>query len=132
LAHDVPARLTPAEGRRFGVTVGLAFILLAGLLWWRSFASASVIVGSLGGLLLLAGVLIPGRLGPVHGAWMRFALAISKITTPVLMAIVYFVVITPMGLIRRAAGKSPIAARRTNTQWEERKAHSRSDLDRQF
>ena len=29
------AEFTPQEGRKFGVTVGLAFVALAGLLWWR-------------------------------------------------------------------------------------------------
>lgn len=132
MAHDVPARLTPAEGRRFGVTVGIALLVVGGLLWWRSHAVPSAIAASLGALLLLAGALVPGRLGPVHSAWMRFALAISKVTTPVLMAIVYFVVMTPMGLLRRAAGNSPILARKTTTRWESRAGHPRSDLDRQF
>lgn len=132
MAHNVPARLSPAEGRRFGVTVGIAFLALAGLLWWRAHVMPSTVAASLGALLVLAGVFVPRRLGPVHAAWMRFALALSKITTPVLMTIVYFVVITPMGLIRRAAGRSPIVARRANTRWESRAGHSRSDLNRQF
>lgn len=132
MAHDVPARLTPAEGRRFGVTVGIAFLALGGVLWWRTHHIPSAIAASLGVLLLLGGALVPGRLGPVHAAWMRLALAISKVTTPVLMAIVYFVVITPMGLMRRATGKSPIVPRKTNSRWESRAGHSRSDLNRQF
>jgi hypothetical protein len=132
LAQDVPTRLSAAEGRRFGVTLGIAFLALASVLWWRAHVMPSAIAASVGALLVLAGAVAPGRLGRFHGAWMRFALAISKITTPVLMTIVYFVVITPTGLIRRAAGKSPIVARRTSTRWETRAAHSRSDLNRQF
>ena len=132
MAHDIPARLSAAEGRKFGFTLGIAFLALAGVLFWRDHVIPSAVSASLGVMLLLGGGLIPDRLGPVHNGWMRFALAISKITTPVLMAIVYFVVITPMGLVRRAAGKSPITARNAKTRWEPRGDQSRSDLNRQF
>jgi surface polysaccharide O-acyltransferase-like enzyme len=132
LAHNVPTRLSAAEGRRFAFTVGIAFLALAALLWWRVNIVASALAASVGLLLMLSGALVPHRLGPLHSGWMRFALAISKITTPVLMAIVYFVVITPIGLIRRLMGKSPIMARSGTTRWHSRGAHSRSDLERQF
>jgi hypothetical protein len=132
LAHEISARLSAAEGRRFGFTIGIAFLAIAGLLWWRAHVVASAITASLAVLLLLGGALVPGRLGPVHAGWMRFALLLSKVTTPVLMAIVYFVVITPIGLIRRAAGKSPIVVRSPGTRWESRGGQPRSDLNRQF
>jgi hypothetical protein len=132
LAHHVPARLSAREGRRFAFTVGIAFLALAGLLWWRAYPAISAVSASLGGLLLLCGAIIPHRLGPVYSAWMRLALMISKITTPVLMAIVYFLVITPIGLIRRLAGKRSLGAKTSTTRWHPRGAHSRSDLGRQF
>lgn len=132
MAHNVPARLTAAEGRRFGLTVGIAFVALALVLWWRDHDVPAIVGVSLGALLLLSALLIPARLGPVHSGWMRFALAISKVTTPVVMAIVYFIVITPIGLARRLLGKSPVAVRTGATRWEPRVEHSRSDLHRQF
>jgi hypothetical protein len=132
LAHDVPGRLTAAEGRRFAFTLAIAFLGLAGVLLWRAHSSLATIAASLGAMLLVAAAAIPERLGPVYSAWMRFALAISKITTPVLMAVVYFLVITPIGLIRRAAGKSPIVTRSGNSRWAARGADPRSDLNRQF
>lgn len=132
MAHEISARLSAAEGRRFGFTIGIAFLAVAGLLWWRTHVVASTISASLGVLLLLGGALAPGRLGPVHAGWMRFALVLSKVTTPLFMAIVYFVVITPIGLIRRAAGKSPILVRGPSTRWESRSSQPRSDLNRQF
>src|SRR5688500_6234658 len=132
LADEISARLSAAEGRRFGFTLGIAFLAVAGLLWWRTHVVASAIAGSLGALLLLGGALAPHRLGPVYAGWMRFALVLSKVTTPVLMAIVYFVVITPIGLIRRVAGRSPIVARSAGTRWESRGDQPRSDLNRQF
>jgi hypothetical protein len=132
LAHDGNARLTAREGRRFGLSVGLAFLALGALLWWRDFGAVAAAAAVVGGVLALAGIVLPGHLGPVYAAWMGFALAISKVTTPVLMAVVYFLVITPMGLIRRALGKNALAARGGGSQWVSRADQPRSDLKRQF
>lgn len=132
MAQHARARLSAAEGRRFGVTVGIAFLAVGALLWWRDHVVASAVVASLGLLLLIGGIFVPGRLGPVHALWMGFALALSRVTTPVLMALVYFIVITPIGLLRRAMGKSPIHARAGETGWVSRGRDSRSDLNRQF
>ena len=126
------ARLTAGEGRRFGISVGLAFLALAAVLWWRDHRTVAAGAAIAGGLLVIAGAVLPRHLGPVHSAWMRLALAISKITTPVLMAIVYFAVITPMGLIRRALGKNALVTREAGTRWVSRAEQPRSDLRRQF
>ena len=121
MAAGVPARLTAAEGRKFGLTVGLAFAAFGALLLWRDKPTAATVLGALGGVLVLAGLVVPTRLGPVERAWMRLAHAISKVTTPIFMGIVYFVVLTPIGAIRRRRG-SPIVAPPTSggSRWESR------------
>jgi hypothetical protein len=108
LAGRVPARLSAAEGRKFGLTVGLAFAALAGITWWRDHALLMQIFGGLATALILAGLVIPGWLGPVYRGWMGFAHLISKVTTPIFLAIVYFLVIAPIGLLMRLFGKNPL------------------------
>jgi len=108
LATGIPARLSPAEGRKFGLTVGGAFLVITAILWWRGKHGAVPYVGGLGGLLILAGLLVPTMLGPVNRAWMGLAHLLSKVTTPIFMGVVYFVVITPIGVIMRLAGKNPL------------------------
>ena len=138
VADRVPARLTappaPRELRAFAWTVGGGFVVLGLLLWWRGRTSPGVIVATLGVLLVLAGALAPGRLGPVSRAWMALALAISKITTPLLMGIIYFGVLTPTGLVMRLFGRRVLARPRgAATYWVDRPAGARrSDLRRQF
>ena len=45
--------------------------------------------------------------------------AISKVTTPIFMGIVYFLVILPIGLVRRLTGNSPILPRgRAASRWD--------------
>src|SRR5207248_1340732 len=107
----VPARLTAAQGRKFGVTVGLAFLVLGSIAAWRGKQRTSMVMLTLGGLLLAGGLIVPTSLGPVERAWMGVAHLISKVTTPIFMGVVYFVVLTPTGFIRRLTGGSPIARR---------------------
>ena len=134
LAHSIPARLTAAEGRKFGATVGTAFVALAAVLWWRDHLLASRIAGSLGGVLLLATLLAPARLGGVQRAWMAFGLALSKITSPIFMSIVYIVVVTPIGLLRRTLGRNPLVpvAAPDGSVWVERQPNAAKQMERLF
>jgi Na+(H+)/acetate symporter ActP len=126
--------LSPAEGRKFGFTVGAAFLVLAGLLYfWRDLETAGAITGALGGLLIMAALLLPAHLGPVLRAWMGLAHAISKVTTPIFMGIVFFLVMTPIGLLMRLFGKRALVHREQNGSfWAAPGSGGRSDLKRQF
>jgi hypothetical protein len=115
--------------------VGAAFLALSALLWWRGHADAAAILSAVGGVLVLGGLVIPGHLGPVYYAWMKLAVLLSKITTPVFMGIVYFLVITPVGLLMRALKRNPLRRSSTeNSYWVVRSpgAGRRSDIERQF
>lgn len=129
------ARLTPHEGRKFAFTVGAAFLVLAGVLyWWRGHVSAAAVLAGLGTVLAVAGVLIPGRLSPIWRAWMGLAHLLSKVTTPIFMGVVYYLVLTPTGLLRRWLGQNPIRHRAADdTYWAPRPDdRRRSNLQRQF
>lgn len=130
----IPARLTPTEGRKFAFPVGTAFLVLAGIVWWRQHMWFVYIFTSLGGLLLVAGLLVPGTLGPVYRGWMKFALLLSKVTTPVFMGIVFFLVIAPIGWSMRLFGRNPVRREATDGSfWLQRDPDQRrSDLSRQF
>ncbi len=114
MAETISARLTARQGRRFGVTVGVAFLVLAAVLWWRDRETGAVVVASIGGMLVAVGAVAPTALLPVERAWMALARAISKVTTPIVMGIVYFLVILPIGLSMRILKRSPLAVKATN------------------
>jgi hypothetical protein len=137
LAHDVPARLkgpyTAAAGRKFGLTVGGAFLVLAGIAFWRGHPTTLRVLGSLGAVLVVGGLIVPTMLGPVEKGWMKFALLLSKITTPIFMGVVYFVVLTPIGFLRRMFAGSALVHKPADLGfWADRSANPRSGLDRQF
>jgi len=134
VATGIPARLTPEEGRRFGLSVGAAFLVLAALMWWRGRTAGLIAFGTVGALLLIAGLAVPGRLGPVYRAWMGVALLLSKVTTPIFMGVVYFLVLTPTGFVLRLLGRHPLGGPdRADSAWVRRPpGQRRSDLLRQF
>ena len=134
MAGTVPARLTAAQGRRFAFTVGAAFLVLAGVLVWRGKRPVAVAFATVGALLLVAGLMAPTRLGPIERAWYALAAAISKVTTPIVMGVLYFVVITPAGLVMRALGRSPLPRpARDASAWVSRPENARrGDLEHQF
>ena len=109
--HTIP-ELDRKGLRDFGLTTGGIVGVLFGLFFpWILERPLPrwpfVILLILGGLALAA----PLALKPIYQGWMRFGLLMSKITTPIIMGLVFYVVITPMGLIMRLSGKDYMARR---------------------
>jgi hypothetical protein len=133
VARGVSARLTAAEGRKFGLLVGGAFLVVGALLWRRGHLVAASVVLVLATALIAGGVAAPTRLGPIYRGWMALAMAISKVTTPVLMGAIYFLVLTPTGLIARLFGHRPLSRPPGATYWQSRPSGARrGDMDHQF
>jgi len=135
LAERVPARLTAAEGHKFAFPVGIAFGVLAGVALWRGHPRVGTVLAALGGVLLVAGLLVPTRLGPVQRGWMAMAHLISRVTTPIFLGIVFFVVFAPIGLVMRLFGRRVLErAPVGGTWWVARapEARQRGDMERQF
>jgi hypothetical protein len=131
------ARLTASAGRRFAWTLAVGFAVLAVLAEWRGRGRAAMVLAVLAGLLFIGGATVPTRLGPIERAWMGLAGVISRVTTPIFMGIVYFVVLTPIGFLRRTLGKRTLSPSRSATSfWVGRKQSdpetARRRMERQF
>ena len=87
------------------IIVGLFGILLPWLLGFGWPAWPWVLAAVLGGM----GVVVPNAVRPVYMGWMRFGLILNRITTPILLGLVFFLLITPFGLVRRLIAKDPLA-----------------------
>src|ERR1044072_2528808 len=75
------------------------------------FHSVSQISLPVAALLLLLGIIFPRVLFYPNKAWMALAAALSFVTTRIILALVYFVVITPIGIIKRLMGWDPLNRR---------------------
>ena len=129
----IRARLTPREGRKFAFTVGIAFLVFGAISAWRGHELPPRILWTLGGILLFAGLVIPSRLGPVYRGWMRLGLAIGRVVSPIVVGAMYFVVVTPVGVVLRLLGRNPLRHRERNGGfWMPAASNGRSDLETQF
>ena len=58
--------------------------------------------------LLIPALFFPRALAPVYKYWMKFGLLLSRITTPIVLGILFFLVFLPMGLAMKLLGKDPM------------------------
>ena len=131
------APFTPSRGRKFALTLAIAFGVIAAIAFWRGRQAAWLIAATIASLMLLGGLFIPGNLEPLERGWMKLAHVISRVTTPIFMGIVYFVVLTPVGVVRRIAGANPLVHRPSNgSYWirrpEREEERARRQMERQF
>jgi hypothetical protein len=109
-------------------------VALSAVLSWRGHPRSALACGSIGAVLILLGATFPDALRPVYRAWMGLALVLSRVTTPIFMGIVYFLVVTPIALVMRVFGYDPLQARASgSSRWRARDVdRRRSNLQRQF
>ena len=98
--------------RSFGITTGAIVAVLFGLFfpWLLEFDIPTwpwIVLAVLGGWGLIA----PDSLRPVYRGWMRFGLLLSKVTTPIIMGLVFFALIMPFGFVLKLLGKDPMRRR---------------------
>ena len=107
--------------RQFGVLVGAVFAALGG--WWLARGKFQLVAPyflTLGGLLLLAGLIYPRVLVVPNRLWMKLAEALSFVMTRVILGLVFFLMVTPLGLLRRMLGGDPLhrRGRREDSYWK--------------
>lgn len=107
--------------REFGLVVGSVFVLLGG--WWLyrgKFITAAYVTLPLGTLLILFGLLWPRALVLPNRAWMLLAEGLSFVTTRIILGLVFFLVMTPIGVVKRLSGWDPLSRRsaRSASYWK--------------
>jgi len=93
-----------AQLRKFGLLVGGIFCAIG--LWPALIRGGDPRVWTLvvGGLLVVPALVAPRALAPVYRVWMAAAEGLGWVNTRILLGIVFYGLITPMGLIRRLRG----------------------------
>jgi len=92
--------------RNFGLLVGCILIAIAVLFYLRGkHPMAAYICGPIGLFLIAGGALFPGGLRGIYRPWMGFAFALGWIVSRVLLSMLFYLVVTPTGLVARLSGK---------------------------
>lgn len=85
--------------RDFGLVTGALVGGLFGLFFpWVLEARFPVWPWVVFGVLGLWGLAFPTSLRPVYRIWMRFGLLLNRVTTPLIMGVLFFLIITPLAL----------------------------------
>ncbi len=90
--------------KNFGIVVGAVFLVLG---FWFSYLgrSSSLVFVSAGAMLMFLGLAYPKMLKPVYRVWMAIAVVMGLIMTNVILAIFFYLAVTPFALILRLSGK---------------------------
>lgn len=102
--HDI---VKGSSDRSFGIVFAAVFTFIGlwplvagnGVRWW-----ALPVVAAFGVTALVR----PGLLGPLNRLWFKFGLLLNQVVSPVIMALLFFLIITPMAFIIRLKGKDPL------------------------
>lgn len=107
-----PRRRSLRAEREFGLLVGAIALALGS--WWLyrgRFPTVAPWLAGAGGLLALLGLFLPRALRIPYQLWMGLAERISRVVTFLVLSIVWFLVLTPIGLAKRAFGWDPLGRR---------------------
>ena len=108
------------ELRWFGLLMAAAFATLGTVSLWRGKFFGPYSLG-LAAAFLLAGLVLPRLLAPIEKAWKGLATLISVVMTYLVLTVLFFVVITPMGVVMRLCGRDALQLRKAPAQrsfWE--------------
>jgi len=106
--HKIP-ELDRKGLRQFGLTTGAAVVVIFGLVFpWMLERDWPVWPWIIAATFWALALIHPLWLRWIYRAWMRFGLLASRIMTPLVLGIVFFVMISPMAMVRRLMGKDPM------------------------
>ena len=122
-----------SSNRSFGLLFFIVFLIIG--LWplknGESFNYYFIIISL---IFLILGIINSPLLTPLNKLWVKFGEILGLVIAPIVMAIVYFIILTPISLIVRIFGKDLLGvnfSKKVNSYWIERKKKLGS-MDKQF
>jgi len=104
----------PSE-RTFGLVFTVIFLLAAGYAWYQDFSNAWL-EAFLGFALafLICTLAVPKVLRPLNKAWYQLGLLMGRFVSPIVLGILFFIVITPVAIVMRLAGRDALLLKKRN------------------
>ena len=120
------------SNRNFGIVFSIVFLIIS---LWPLLNQNDIRIWSLiiSGIFLVLGIINSKLLSLLNKIWFKFGIFLGNFIAPIVMGIVYFMVVTPTGLIMKLFGKDSLNLKKNNknTYWI-KKDNSNSDLKNQF
>lgn len=111
-----------SSNRSFGLVFAGFFAIVAAISAWRHGWMWPWAAG-IAGAFLIVSFALPGILAPLNRGWTKFGLLLGKIVAPVVLGLLFFLSVVPIGLIMRARGKDLLRLkfdRAARSYWIER------------
>lgn len=124
------------ELRSFAFTLSCALGFLGGLVLWQK-GETGYLLWVIAMVILSLGLLKPRLLRPIHKGWMGISFLMGFFMTHLILALLYYVVITPVAFVMRALGKDPLRLkhdRNAVSYWIERprRGFTRQSYEKMF
>ena len=120
------------SNKNFGIVFFIVFLLIAvwPLIDGQSLRVWSLIVSL---IFLVLGLLNSKLLNPLNLAWVKFGKILGKVVAPIVLGVIYFIIITPIGLFLRLNGKDLLQTKfsKNNSYWIKREKNI-GPMKRQF
>ena len=115
---------TSVSNRKFGFFFTVVFALVTIYFYDGSLNPIEIIFASLTLITFAVTIFAPSILRPFNRAWMSLGVVLGKIVSPAIMAVIFFVLITPIAVITRVFGRDELRLKTTNskTYWKNRQA----------
>lgn len=127
---------TKKEARKFGIQIGVLFILISFLLFvlHKNYTAYFLVAGV---ILTTLGKFFPQILIFPNKIWMSFAIILGFFTSRLILIVLFYLVITPMGLIAKIFGKDFLDKklnRQQESYWNKREKnfYDKSQTEKQF
>ena len=108
MMHEIPT-LNRQQLRNFGLVTGAIFVVLFSLLLPLIRGHSMAVWPWIIALpLWFVGILSPNSLKPVYTVWMHIGMVLGWINTRIILGIVYYLILFPMGIIMRLLNDDPL------------------------
>ena len=98
------------ELREFGIVIGAILIALGDLALWSGRGAAPYLISG-GALLFGLGLAAPSVLFPLQKAWMALGVILGFLMSRLILFLLFYAVMTPIGLVMKLAGKDILDGR---------------------
>ena len=118
----------------FGVTIGIIFIIISCVLFFNKSNLYQIFV-YIAIFFIGIGLIIPTLLKPIYLIWMTFSIIIGWIMTRVIISLLFYIIVVPIGLILKSFGKDFLQQKKSTNQstyWNNRPTEQNQNYENQF
>ena len=129
-------KIEKSDLRKFGITIGLIMLAIAGFLFYYEKESFRIPI-NIGIALISFGIAFPTILKPIYLVWMTFAIILGWFMTRLILGLLFYFIIFPIGLASKLFGKNFLDLDdrpEKNSYWNKRnnKKERIHDYEKQF